>query len=317
MNRKALAAIGAAAALSLTLAACGSSSGDAPEDEATESGPVELSVAVWSLDQTPEFQALFDAFETANPDITIKPVDILADDYPEKVTTMLAGGDTTDVLTMKNLTDYSRFAGRGQLEDVTDLVTDYPDGKLAGTDGYDQDGKYFAVPYRQDFWVLYYNKSLFDAAGVDYPDARDVGRLRRPRAEADRAPTRPGRRSTARTSTSGARSCRPSAQAQTEGADLLSGDYEFLKDQYDHNVGLQKDGDPLDYSARPRPSRSPTGRCSRRRTPRCCRWAPGTSPGSCRPRRTPRPRRVGHRADAAGRRRRPDHAPSATRPRSR
>ena len=57
MNRKALAAIGAAAALSLTLAACGSSSGDAPEDEATESGPVELSVAVWSMDQTPEFQA--------------------------------------------------------------------------------------------------------------------------------------------------------------------------------------------------------------------------------------------------------------------
>ena len=116
MNRKALAAIGAAAALSLTLAACGSGgSGDAADDEPTESGPVELSVAVWSMDQTPEFQALFDAFEKANPDITIKPVDILADDYPEKVTTMLAGGDTTDVLTMKTLTDYSRYAGRGQL----------------------------------------------------------------------------------------------------------------------------------------------------------------------------------------------------------
>ena len=84
MNRKALAAIGAAAALSLTLAACGSSSGDAPEDEATESGPVELSVAVWSMDQTPEFKALFDAFEAANPAIDIKPVDILADDYPRR-----------------------------------------------------------------------------------------------------------------------------------------------------------------------------------------------------------------------------------------
>ena len=26
------------------------------------------------------------------------------------------------------------------------------------------------MPYRQDFWVLYYNKNLFDAAGLDYPD---------------------------------------------------------------------------------------------------------------------------------------------------
>ena len=135
MNRKALAAIGAAAALSLALAACGSSSGDAPEAEATESGPVKLSVAVWSLDQTPEFQALADAFETANPDITIKPVDILADDYPEKLTTMLAGGDTTDIITMKNVKDYSRYASRGQLLDVTDVVDRAdPDGKLAGLD---------------------------------------------------------------------------------------------------------------------------------------------------------------------------------------
>ena len=42
-------------------------------------------------------------------------MDILADDYPEKVTTMLAGGDTTDVITMKNVTDYSRYSSRGQL----------------------------------------------------------------------------------------------------------------------------------------------------------------------------------------------------------
>ena len=71
---------------------------------------------MWNLAKTPEFKALFDGFEAANPDITVKPVDILADDYPEKVTTMLAGGDNTDVITMKNVTDYSRYASRGQLQ---------------------------------------------------------------------------------------------------------------------------------------------------------------------------------------------------------
>ena len=31
------------------------------------------------------------------------------------------------------------------------------------------DGNFYAVPFRSDFWVLYYNKDLFDAAGVEYP----------------------------------------------------------------------------------------------------------------------------------------------------
>ena len=26
------------------------------------------------------------------------------------------------------------------------------------------------LPYRQDFWLLYYNKDLFKAAGVEDPD---------------------------------------------------------------------------------------------------------------------------------------------------
>ena len=148
---------------------------------------------------------------------------------------------------MKNVTDYSRYVGRGQLEDVTDLVTDYPDGKLAGTDGYDQDGKYFAVPYRQDFWVLYYNKALFDAAGVDYPDARDLGRVRRPGARSSPGTDAAGQKVYGTYKHIWRSVTQAAAQAQNEGADLLSGDYGFLKDQYDLNVGLQKDGYALDY----------------------------------------------------------------------
>jgi multiple sugar transport system substrate-binding protein len=160
----ALAAIAAAA--TLALAGCSSSATDA----ADPLGPVTLTVSAWNLDKTPEFNALFDAFEAAHPDVTIQPVEILADDYPEKVATMLAGGDTTDVLTMKNVIDYARYANRGQLLDLTDLVGELERDKIAGLEPFDIDGKYAAVPYRQDFWVLYYNKALFDAAGLPHPD---------------------------------------------------------------------------------------------------------------------------------------------------
>ena len=34
---------------------------------------------------------------------------------------------------------------------------------------YAVDGVQYAIPFRSDFWVLFYNKDLFDAAGVDLP----------------------------------------------------------------------------------------------------------------------------------------------------
>ena len=168
MNRKALAAIGAAAALSLTLAACGSGSGNAPDDEVTESsGPVDLSVAVWSMEQTPEFQALFDAFQRRLPGHHHQARRHPPAEYNTLVTPTWPGAHHR-LLTMKTLTDYSRFAGRGQLQDVTDLV-ELPDG-ISGAASTGRRRGSSAVPYRHDSWVLYYNKALFDAAGLDYPD---------------------------------------------------------------------------------------------------------------------------------------------------
>ena len=121
MNRRNFLQLAAAAAAAAPLAACSSSSSSSA-DSSGGTGPVELTISVWNLASTPEFQVLFDAFHKANPTITIKPVDILASDYPTKVTTMLAAGDSTDVITMKNVIDYARYAGRGQLKDISALA---------------------------------------------------------------------------------------------------------------------------------------------------------------------------------------------------
>ncbi|MFP9055508.1 extracellular solute-binding protein, partial [Enterococcus faecalis] len=70
---------------------------------------------------TPEFKALFEAFEKKTG-IKVKAVDIASDDYDTKLTTMLSSGDTTDVLTMKNLLSYSNHALRDQLVDQTERI---------------------------------------------------------------------------------------------------------------------------------------------------------------------------------------------------
>lgn len=239
MKRTITAAAATAALAGLILSGCAGQPAPAEEE-----GPVTLSVSVWNMEQTPEFQALFDAFEAENPEITIEPVDILADDYSEKVTTMLAGGDTTDVLTMKNVTDYARYANRGQLLEVSDVVESVGADNLAGIEPFDLDGEYFSVPYRQDFWLLYYNKGIFDAAGVDYPDHITWDEYQ----------------SLAEQLTGGAdgqkvfgayhhywRSVVQAIAAAQTGGDLLSGDYGFMEDQYSLVLDLQTAGNALDF----------------------------------------------------------------------
>ncbi|PRB13062.1 ABC transporter substrate-binding protein [Microbacterium sp. MYb62] len=232
------------AATALVLTGCSGSGAPASQETLDPNEEVTLTVSVWNYDQTPEFQALFEAFEAEHPNITIEPVDILADDYPEKVTTMLSGGDTTDVITMKNAIDYARYATRGQLQDVSDLADGYGE-ELAGLETFDTEGKYYALPYRQDFWLLYYNKDLFEAAGLDAPDNITWDEY----AEyAEKLTDASGSQKVYGTYQHYWRSVvQAISAAQTDG-DLLSGDYGFMKDQYDLALGLQNDGYALDYA---------------------------------------------------------------------
>jgi multiple sugar transport system substrate-binding protein len=236
----ALAAIAAASAV--TLAGCSS-----PASEPTDpSAPVTLTVSAWNLDKTPEFNALFTAFEAAHPNVTIQPVEILADDYPEKVATMLAGGDTTDVLTMKNVIDYARYANRGQLLDLTDFVGELERDKIAGLEPFDIDGKYAAVPYRQDFWVLYYNKALFDAAGLPHPDHLTWAQYSELAKKLTSGTTADGQKVYGTYHHIWRSVVQATAAAQT-GGDQLSGDYGFFKDQYALALDLQNAGAALDW----------------------------------------------------------------------
>ncbi|WP_405060128.1 sugar ABC transporter substrate-binding protein [Kribbella sp. NBC_01505] len=234
MRRHLVTTLAGAAALAL-LTACGGSA-----QQATD-GPQTIKVALWNYATTPEFKAIIDGFQQANPEIKVEPVDILADDYPDKVTTMLAGGDTTDVLTMKNVIDYSRFGTRGQLLPLTDEAKKLDPAKYSGLKSYELDGKYFALPYRQDFWVLYYNKTLLQQAGV--PESKlqnltwaDYATLATSLTKGDGGSKVYGAYQHTWRSV-----VQATAAAQT-GGDLLGGDYGFLKDQYAMTLGLQQRG---------------------------------------------------------------------------
>ena len=75
-----------------------------------------------------------------------------------------------DVLSIKDIPGYSNLINLGMLEPLSGkLTTDESkfNGVLEQLTA--QDGNYYAVPFRSDFWVVYYNKDIFDQAGVEYP----------------------------------------------------------------------------------------------------------------------------------------------------
>ncbi|MFI5706613.1 ABC transporter substrate-binding protein [Kribbella sp. NPDC051620] len=169
MNRKSLLSIAVLAAL---LAGCSSGGG---EKSSSSDGPVTITYGIWAGTQTPAMQEIAAAFTKKNPNITVK---IQERPYPEFWSTLqtgAAGGTAPDAFWM--LAQQIRpYAAGNQLLDITDTVKqenvdlgNYPKAVL---DLYDQgDGKLYGLPKDVDTNAVWYNKALFDKAGVAYPKA--------------------------------------------------------------------------------------------------------------------------------------------------
>src|SRR4051794_10096483 len=165
MKRSFSAALGILSAMALVLAGCG----DDATPEAAPTGPVTLSLAGWSLSTTPEFKTLADGFHAANPNVTVELKEYDTTNYDTQMIADLAAKKAPDVYVQKNLKNFYTYQSGKQLVDVSDVAAKLG-GKAGGLSSYQVGGKTWAVPYRQDSWVLFYNRALFDKAGVTYPD---------------------------------------------------------------------------------------------------------------------------------------------------
>ena len=131
-----------------------------------------LTVVAWDAETTPYLAAEKEAFEASHPGVTIEYIDVASQDYAVKASSMLAGGDTSDVFMVKEITDLLNWQEAGYEEPLNSYIeaSSYDLSGFAGIESnYAVDGQQYALPFRSDFWVLYYNKDLFDAANVEYP----------------------------------------------------------------------------------------------------------------------------------------------------
>ena len=172
-----------AGAMALSLAACGGSTSSEATSEAasteaagttetaTDGEQVTLNWAVWDLESTAYWQAMADGYMASHPNVTIEMTDLGSTDYMTQLATQLAGGNgELDILTIKDIPGYSNLINLEMLVPMNDLLTrDTADFGGVIEQLTASDGNFYAVPFRSDFWVLFYNKDMFDQAGIDYP----------------------------------------------------------------------------------------------------------------------------------------------------
>jgi multiple sugar transport system substrate-binding protein len=155
------------------LAACTPSTNASPTTGAPISGAkVRLRYAHWgNVDEKASTRATLDAFEKANPNITVEQIYIpdAGDPYLQKMTTMAASNTLPDAALFPDSYTLD-WALKDQFLDLSDIFT----GEHAKVDAISYktpDGKTVGVAGAQEIALIWYNKDTFDKAKIPYPPA--------------------------------------------------------------------------------------------------------------------------------------------------
>ena len=138
-------------------------------------GPTTITWAMWgSPAEVETHQKVADAFMADHPDIKVEILSAPWNDYFTKMQTLWASGDSSQIPDVLFLWPTPRYAADGVLEPLTSYIEksgyDLSDYWPALLESATYDGEVYGFPRDIDIAVLYYNKDIFDEAGVAYPD---------------------------------------------------------------------------------------------------------------------------------------------------
>jgi len=156
----------------LTAICVGVFAGGQGEKAAPDGAPVTLKWAVWDYAVTPYYNSFIEAYQAKNPDVKFECIDLGSADYNTVLLTQLSGGADLDILTVKDIAGYSNMLRQNRLEPLNSFIRSANiNTKLYGgiIEQLTMNNEVYSLPFRGDFYIIYYNKDLFDAAGVPYP----------------------------------------------------------------------------------------------------------------------------------------------------
>ncbi|HET7838678.1 MAG TPA: extracellular solute-binding protein [Rectinemataceae bacterium] len=136
-------------------------------------GQAKPTTIIYYLWDDPSLKPLVDAFNASQKDIVVDARYLPSPDYETKITTLLTAKAEMDCYMQKRQSDMFAHYDNGFIEPLDGLLAKTGVNRAA-IDSYKDavtlDGKVVAFPWRGAAYYTYYNKKLFQKAGVPTPD---------------------------------------------------------------------------------------------------------------------------------------------------
>jgi ABC-type glycerol-3-phosphate transport system substrate-binding protein len=158
-------------------ASSGTIEGVGPSELTEPESPITITYAgaAYAADQ---IQPVLDAFEAAHPNITVEYESVPFDDFNSVLAARLTNAsDAIDVFDV-DMPRTDAYVARGWLADLTATFPELEESVDPGSfEAATVDGKTVTMPYQTSTNLMYFNKTLLDAAGIPAPSADPEERL--------------------------------------------------------------------------------------------------------------------------------------------
>ncbi|WP_319476467.1 ABC transporter substrate-binding protein [Marispirochaeta aestuarii] len=138
--------------------------------EDVEEGPTRVIFYLWD---DPAYPPIIDAFNNSQDEVFVDAKWVSLNEYEAQISTLLAGGAEMDGYMQKRSTDIFAHYNNGYIAPVDELAAEFGFdlGEVADyRDAISIDGNTLAIPFRGASWYCYYNKVIFEKAGIPTPD---------------------------------------------------------------------------------------------------------------------------------------------------
>ncbi|MBD8062439.1 ABC transporter substrate-binding protein [Oceanitalea stevensii] len=173
LRRRAVSITALGLSAALVLAACG----DSEEPDASSTGGDGDSVTLtWWHNSNNEpgvsvYEQVAADFEADNPGVTIEITPLAHEDMLTRLDAAFQTGDTPDVYMERGGGELAAHVEAGLTKDLTEVAADTIDKLGSSVDGWTNEDRVYALPFSVGVVGFWYNKDLFEQAGITEPPA--------------------------------------------------------------------------------------------------------------------------------------------------
>ena len=168
MKKKIVSVILSLAMTAALLAGC--SGGSTSEAEGGDSSGGKQEVVIWDYFETDAqkemIEEMIDDFNASQDKFEASHVYVPFSDYEKQLTLGMASGELPDLVILDGcgMASFIEMDLFGDVSDAAIAWEDYIEGPMESTMA---DGKHYGIPFATNCTALFYNKDMFDTAGLD------------------------------------------------------------------------------------------------------------------------------------------------------